>query len=890
MCVQPIFELENDYFATSRDHHQQSPRGGLFSPTETRKERSTGIQESVPKAAGRRRSNSDGSSPRNNGSPINSEAKFASLFSPDLSSSEKARDLRTRSEGAPEDYAPTSSVAIPTAAADSNQTETSNNTGETTAAGHYGASLDTFQLGTPAEKSSVLLSQQRDRTTSLNFRQPSTDSATIAAGLGPGAGRSEASSARIRKNTPHVRSPSTRSEVGASERTAASVNGDDAALASSEAGPTSDAGSNGYHLAAFPGDLSPTQQRSLSSRDLTSYFGVQPRSRQTSRSVSNTSPSSAQAAAVVAANIGMRARVPSVRDIIAAKDISATTPLFHQMYDGERLSPKPQSSPNLARLNRTHHVNRSASDGPSLYRNDGAGGPAAAAAAANAAARARGAGGGGSAMIPRSGSAVDFGAAGARSRARGKSSSQLSLSDAKQALYQQSVSGILIKRGFGGLQRWRPRFFALRGRILSYYTSQAAALRAPGRPRGQLEIQKLTRIRRCSYGPDRQFGIEVLPPPVHPRPPPVPEEEKARNEGAGGINGSGGSAGGHNGTAPSRPRAASTNRTRRGSQVKQPKQPPPWMMVARHEAERTAWLEKLVAVIRLIERVEEPATLRGLGSVHDHFKMGKFLGKGRFGVVRMCTHHLSDKVFAIKIINKNKKRLVSQMSSNKHLTVDALDATLQNELRVLRCIKQRIGTKSPFLCNTYEVYEDSHLVCIVMEYLPGGDLFDAIIRHGNFQELDAARIALQLTSGLKSLHWAGVIHRDMKPENILFTAARPDSGAMNVKIADFGCSLLMSNKKKARLSRGTTTYLKLRQIVGTPGYMSPEVLEHGHYGPPCDVFAVGVILYVMPALFKLDELHLSVLHFLPVPNLPNVLRIPWSDVLAAFVPGSVEYL
>ena len=543
----------------------------------------------------------------------------------------------------------------------------------------------------------------------------------------------------------------------------------------SDTGPFGEPIAEGYHLEAFPADLSKDQlrQRSISSRDNAGPFGTA-RSRQTSRS-ERLSPS-------------LRPRIPSVRDIIALKDIKDSAPLFNQMYgenSGSRLVRNMQSSPNLSQLRgqRTFKL--------------------------------------------RSDSAGD--ACEARSTKRGP----LSLSDAKQALYQQSVSGVLLKRGFGGLRRWRPRFFALRGRILSYYTSEAAALRAPGRPRGQIEIQKLTRIRLCSYGdsPDRRFGIEVIPPPVVPDRMPGHGPDGSTDNSDESSHGSVGSESGR-------------SKRRQKPPHKKLKQPPKWMMVARHEAERVAWLQKLVAVIRLIERVEEPATLRGLGSVHDHFKMGKFLGKGRFGVVRMCTHHLSGQVFAIKIINKNKKRLVSQ-TQNNHLTVDAMDATLQNELRILRCIKQRIGTKSPYLCNTYEVYEDSHLVCIIMEYLPGGDLFDAIIDKKSFQEVDAARITQQLVSGLASLHRAGVIHRDMKPENVLFTAKERNSGSMNVKIADFGCSLLMSKKNTLQYNKGNSTYLKLRQIVGTPGYMSPEVLIHGHYGPPCDIFAVGVILYIM---------------------------------------------
>merc|ERR1719498_202899 len=135
----------------------------------------------------------------------------------------------------------------------------------------------------------------------------------------------------------------------------------------------------------------------------------------------------------------------------------------------------------------------------------------------------------------------------------------------------------------------------------------------------------------------------------------------------------------------------------------------PWLLCATSEEQRAAWIEAIVSSIRLMERTEEPATLRGLGKVSDHFKLSRILGKGRYGIVKLCHHRATGKPYALKIINK-----ATSFASTK-----IAHASIRNELKVLRRLKLRVGAH-PYICGTYEVYEDKNHIRIVMEYLGGG--------------------------------------------------------------------------------------------------------------------------------------------------------------------------
>lgn len=107
---------------------------------------------------------------------------------------------------------------------------------------------------------------------------------------------------------------------------------------------------------------------------------------------------------------------------------------------------------------------------------------------------------------------------------------------------------------------------------------------------------------------------------------------------------------------------------------------------------------------------------------------------------------------------------------------------------------------------------------------------DPRVQAGHFSESDAALLVRKLCIALDALHKSNVIHRDMKPENILFSS--PDAAAEPV-IADFGLAKLVG-KPEVHAS-----------LVGTPGYLSPEIISSRIYTPACDIWALGVILYIL---------------------------------------------
>ena len=119
-------------------------------------------------------------------------------------------------------------------------------------------------------------------------------------------------------------------------------------------------------------------------------------------------------------------------------------------------------------------------------------------------------------------------------------------------------------------------------------------------------------------------------------------------------------------------------------------------------------------------------------------------------------------------------------------------------------------------------------IFMVMEYVSGGELFDYIVKHGKLTEDRARRFFQQILSGVEFCHRYGVVHRDLKPENLLL------DDKLNVKIADFGLSNMMTDGEFLRTS------------CGSPNYAAPEVISGKLYaGPEVDIWSCGVILYAL---------------------------------------------
>eukprot|EP00510_Aplanochytrium_minuta_P005826 CAMPEP_0184018052 /NCGR_PEP_ID=MMETSP0954-20121128/7909_1 /TAXON_ID=627963 /ORGANISM="Aplanochytrium sp, Strain PBS07" /LENGTH=236 /DNA_ID=CAMNT_0026299419 /DNA_START=1335 /DNA_END=2045 /DNA_ORIENTATION=- len=134
----------------------------------------------------------------------------------------------------------------------------------------------------------------------------------------------------------------------------------------------------------------------------------------------------------------------------------------------------------------------------------------------------------------------------------------------------------------------------------------------------------------------------------------------------------------------------------------------------------------------------------------------------------------------------------------------------------------------------HDVFETEENLCIVLEFVRGGDFYDHVAENGRMEEHDAAVFIRKLIYALDALHRHGIIHRDIKLENILLEdKPDKDNGFNAFKIADFGYAKHVNEEDL------------FRNPAGTLGYVAPEVLEKREYGPACDVWSAGVILYTL---------------------------------------------
>lgn len=130
----------------------------------------------------------------------------------------------------------------------------------------------------------------------------------------------------------------------------------------------------------------------------------------------------------------------------------------------------------------------------------------------------------------------------------------------------------------------------------------------------------------------------------------------------------------------------------------------------------------------------------------------------------------------------------------------------------------------PHLIQLFEVYESSEDIIMLFEYMQGEDLYKRIKRDHKITENESFVYFLQMVKGILFLHQNGICHRDIKPDNILF------SDEKKLKITDFSLA---------------DNFFTLEGVCGTPGYMAPEIFHQEKYNEKIDVFSLGVVLYTM---------------------------------------------
>lgn len=192
----------------------------------------------------------------------------------------------------------------------------------------------------------------------------------------------------------------------------------------------------------------------------------------------------------------------------------------------------------------------------------------------------------------------------------------------------------------------------------------------------------------------------------------------------------------------------------------------------------------------------------------DLYEVKGKIHRGSAGVVNECYSKIYDKKYAVKIIKRD----------------DETDEQVLHEVAIMNQLNH------DNLVGVVDYYEEDDFHYIVMELMDGGDVFDRIIDLNNYTEKDARDLAKILLGSVEYMHKSGVVHRDIKPQNILLESK--DSNCA-IKVGDFGFAKIVHTPKS------------LTARCGTPSYVAPEILKNQPYDQSCDMWSVGVVLYVM---------------------------------------------
>ncbi|KAM6899563.1 serine/threonine-protein kinase DCLK3 [Xenentodon cancila] len=198
-----------------------------------------------------------------------------------------------------------------------------------------------------------------------------------------------------------------------------------------------------------------------------------------------------------------------------------------------------------------------------------------------------------------------------------------------------------------------------------------------------------------------------------------------------------------------------------------------------------------------------------LSDIEHCYEIGRVVGDGNFAVVRECRCRDNGQTFAVKIVERSK------LIGREHM--------MQNELSLLGSL---CHPRIVRLLAHHHTHTHSYLV---MELVSGGDLFEAISDRGKFSEAEAGLMVSDMSEALNYIHGKSIVHRDLKPENLLVEQVAV--GVCRLKLGDFGLAMVVTEP--------------VFTICGTPTYVAPEILCETGYGVAVDVWALGVILYIL---------------------------------------------
>ncbi|KAI0352375.1 Pkinase-domain-containing protein [Trametes cingulata] len=206
------------------------------------------------------------------------------------------------------------------------------------------------------------------------------------------------------------------------------------------------------------------------------------------------------------------------------------------------------------------------------------------------------------------------------------------------------------------------------------------------------------------------------------------------------------------------------------------------------------------------------------------WKVGRTIGKGSSGRVRLARHTKMGQYAAVKIVSKT-ALLNSRMSlSSLGDEAERILHSIEREIVIMKLIDH------PNIMRLYDVWETSTELYLILEYVEGGELFDYLCTKGRLPPAEALSFFQQIITAIDYCHRFNIAHRDLKPENLLLAADR------TIKVADFGMAIWQSAGNM------------LQTACGSPHYAAPEVIAgHAYDGTASDVWSCGVILYALLA-------------------------------------------
>lgn len=202
--------------------------------------------------------------------------------------------------------------------------------------------------------------------------------------------------------------------------------------------------------------------------------------------------------------------------------------------------------------------------------------------------------------------------------------------------------------------------------------------------------------------------------------------------------------------------------------------------------------------------------------IGNYYGVTGLVGMGSFAEVRVGYDKSTGQQVAIKVMKKNKRD--TELMRSVECEMNFISKNIDHENIVA----------------TYDVFDTRDNLFIVMEYMPGGMLYDILANEGYFSEKNAASVMRDLLEAVKCLHSNDIVHRDIKPENVL---ALHKTWPLKVKLADFGLAdFVLENSFGEKSTCG---------MYGTPFFVAPEVIRAETYTPAVDIWSLGVLAYNM---------------------------------------------